>query len=131
MNTMQTSNYRRMLPLCTLLAALVGGGCATRRQLADVQPGMSMADVRNRFGGPAESFASPVQAGAPVEVTWYYNAYQAQRIFEWQTVPTGRRPGWRLEPGQTTVGIPYRRFEIIFHDGVVVGRAEFEPPPPW
>lgn len=93
-------------------------------------PGVAMAEVRDRFGAAGESFLTPVAAAsAPKEFAWYYNAYRPQRIFEWQTVPTVRPPGWRIETQQTTVGIPFRRFETAFHDDVVVGRVEFEPPP--
>lgn len=114
-----------------LVAALVATGCATRRQLADVQPGMTMAEVKSRFGPPDSTFAYPSAPGKPDEVAWYYTAFRPVEIFQWQTVPTPRPPGWRLEPGRTTVGVRYRRFELIFHDGVLVGRAEYEPPSSW
>jgi hypothetical protein len=122
----------QIIPRALLLLVLAtGAGCVTHRHLADIQPGMAMDQVRERFGSPDKRFVPPFRPGTPEEVTWYYDAYRSKRIFEWQTIPTTQRPGWRLEPGYTTIGVPYRRFEIIFHDGLVVGRAEFEPPPEW
>lgn len=118
----------QMRLVAALFLVLPAVGCVTRRQLADIQPGMTMAQVATTFGSPDQSEQTRASAGHPAEVSWYYDAYRPKETFVWETVPTSRPPGWRMEPGYTTVGVRYRRFEIVFQNGHVIGRAEFEPP---
>lgn len=110
--------------------ALLVAGCMTRRQLVAIQPGMTMAEFRTIFGEPDQTSNASSQGTSPAEATWYYNAYRAKEVFEWRTIPTMQPPGWQLEPGRATVGVRYRRFEIVFRNGVVVSRTEYAPAMP-
>lgn len=114
--------------VAAVFLVLLAAGCVTRRQLADIQTGMTMAQVESVFGDPDQTEQTPANNGHPEEVSWYFDAYRPKETFTWETVPTSRPPGWRMEPGYTTVGVRYRRFEIVFQNGHVVGQAEFEPP---
>lgn len=81
--------------------------------------------VRKEIGDPGRI----VEGYGGTESIWYYYAFMAYPHREWVWVPRGGRSyGGDLMQIQTSSGVRYPKFKIVFTNGVVESASELAPP---
>jgi hypothetical protein len=88
---------------------------------------MTMAEVGSVFGEPDVVEPGPADGGGTV-LNWYYFAFATQKYRKWVYVPGSSEYGVTIELISTSRGVRYRKFRIVFLDGVVISSMELAPP---
>ena len=126
-STCMNSKTGKLVVATIGLSVLFAVGCQTQRVLSTVQQGMTEAEVRHAFGAPDE-VEPGLKHGDDIVLNWYYYAFANQPYQEWVYVPGARQYGGTYQLIQTSRGVRYRKYRIVFLGGIVISAAELAPP---